>query len=163
MADPAGRIGRIAWISGPVQLQNSGAEAAEAAEKELAELVDKLMAGVRVFQAGGQEATDGNDLADRINRAAKSSAIRLYSQFDAADHEQWGKVLDEGNEGRRALVDQVRRRERRGGEGVRVGVIRRRCGRGARSDRFGPSRELGAPRPAPNPRKGSPSRLVGVR
>jgi hypothetical protein len=31
MADPAGRIGRIAWISGPVQLQNSGAEAAEAA------------------------------------------------------------------------------------------------------------------------------------
>ena len=69
------------------------------AEKELAELVDKLMAGVRVFQAGGQEATDGNDLADRINRAAKSSAIRLYSQFDAADHEQWGKVLDEARKG----------------------------------------------------------------
>jgi hypothetical protein len=60
------------------------------AEKELAELVDQLMAGVRVFQAGGQEATDGNDLADRINRAAKSSAIRLYSQFDAADHEHCG-------------------------------------------------------------------------
>jgi hypothetical protein len=69
------------------------------AEKELAELVDKLMAGVRVFQAGGQEAADGNDLADRINRAAKSSAIRLYSQFDAADHEQWGKVLDEARKG----------------------------------------------------------------
>jgi hypothetical protein len=69
------------------------------AEKELAELVDKLMAGVRVFQAGGQEATDGNDLAERINRAAKSSAIRLYSQFDAADHEQWGKVLDEARKG----------------------------------------------------------------
>jgi hypothetical protein len=69
------------------------------AEKELAELVDKLMAGVRVFQAGGQEATDGNDLADRINRAARSSAIRLYSQFDAADHEQWGKVLDEARKG----------------------------------------------------------------
>ena len=51
-------------------------------EKELVELVDKLMAGVRVFQAGGQEVTDGNDLADRINRAAKASAIRLYSQFD---------------------------------------------------------------------------------
>lgn len=69
------------------------------AEKELAELMDKLMAGVRVFQAGGQEATDGNDLADRINRAAKSSAIRLYSQFDAADHEHWGKVLDEARKG----------------------------------------------------------------
>jgi len=69
------------------------------AEKELAELVDKLMAGVRVFQAGGHEATDGNDLADRINRAAKSSAIRLHSQFDAADHEQWGKVYDEVRKG----------------------------------------------------------------
>ncbi len=69
------------------------------AEKELAELVDKLIAGVRVFQAGGNEATDGNDLADRINRAAKSSAIRLYSQFDAADHEQWGRVLDEARKG----------------------------------------------------------------
>lgn len=69
------------------------------AENELAELMDKLMAGVRVFQAGGQEVTDGNDLADRINRAAKSSAIRLYSQFDAADHEQWGKVLEEARKG----------------------------------------------------------------
>jgi len=69
------------------------------AEKELAELLDQLLAGVRVFQAGGQEAVDGNDLADRINRAAKSSAIRLYSQFDAADHAMWSKVLDEARKG----------------------------------------------------------------
>ena len=69
------------------------------AEKELGELLDKLFAGVRVFQAGGQEAIDGNDLSDRINRAAKSSAIRLYSQFDVADHEQWSKVLDEARKG----------------------------------------------------------------
>ena len=69
------------------------------AEKELAVLLDQLMAGVRVFQAGGQEAQDGNDLADRINRAAKSSAIRLYSQFDAADHDLWSKVLDEARKG----------------------------------------------------------------
>ena len=69
------------------------------AEKELAELVDQLQAGVRVFQAGGQEAVDGNDLADLINRAAKSSAIRLYSHFDAADHDQWSKVLDEARKG----------------------------------------------------------------
>lgn len=69
------------------------------AEKELAELLDQLLAGVRVFQAGGQEAQDGNDLADRINRAAKSSAIRLFSQFDAADHNLWSKVLDEARKG----------------------------------------------------------------
>lgn len=69
------------------------------AEKELAELLEQLIAGVRVFQAGGQESTDGNDLADRINRAAKSSAIRLYNQFDAADHDMWNKVLDEARKG----------------------------------------------------------------
>lgn len=69
------------------------------AQRELSELLDKLMAGVRVFQAGGQEAIEGSDLADRINRAAKASAIRLYSQFDVADHEQWGKVLDEARKG----------------------------------------------------------------
>jgi len=69
------------------------------AEKELVDLLDKLFGGVRVFQAGGQEALDGNDLADRINRAGKSSAIRLYSQFDAADHDQWSKALDEARKG----------------------------------------------------------------
>ena len=69
------------------------------AERELSELLDLLMAGVRVFQAGGQEASDGNELADRINRAARSSAIRLYSQFDAADHDMWSKVLDEARKG----------------------------------------------------------------
>lgn len=69
------------------------------AEKELDELLDQLLAGVRVFQAGGQEAQDGNDLAERINRAAKSSAIRLFSQFDAADHDLWSKVLDEARKG----------------------------------------------------------------
>lgn len=69
------------------------------AEKDLAELLEQLFGTVRVFQAGGQEAQDGNDLADRINRAAKSSSIRLYGQFDAADHDQWSKVLDEARKG----------------------------------------------------------------
>lgn len=69
------------------------------AEKELGDLLDGLTAGARVFQAGGQEAADGSDLADRINRAAKSSAIRLYSQFDVADHELWSKVLEESRKG----------------------------------------------------------------
>ena len=69
------------------------------AEKELADLLERLLAGVRVFQAGGQEAADGNNLADRINSAAKSSAIRLYNQFDTADHDHWGKVVDEARKG----------------------------------------------------------------
>ena len=46
------------------------------AEKELKSLLDALFAGARVFQAGGQEMTEGNELSERINRAAKASAIR---------------------------------------------------------------------------------------
>ena len=69
------------------------------AENELAELIEKLFAGVRLFMAGGQEANDGQDLPDRINRAAKSSVIRLFNQFDVADHAQWSKVLDEARKG----------------------------------------------------------------
>ncbi|NLZ11112.1 MAG: BREX system P-loop protein BrxC, partial [Alcaligenaceae bacterium] len=77
------------------------------AEKELHDLLDQLMTGVRVFQAGGQEASDGNDLAERINRAAKSSAIRLYNQFDVADHDKWSKVLDEARKGNLEALKQV--------------------------------------------------------
>lgn len=69
------------------------------AEKDLADLLGQLMVGVRVFQAGGQEASDGQDLADRINRAAKSSAVRLFNKFDAADHAGWNKALDEARKG----------------------------------------------------------------
>ena len=89
--NPSTEEGREAQRSMESRLHNG--------EKALGELLDQLLAGVRVFQAGGQEATDGNDLGDRINRAAKSSAIRLYSQFDAADHDMWSKVLDEARKG----------------------------------------------------------------
>ena len=69
------------------------------AEKEIQTIVDTLMGGVRVFQAGGQEVTDGTDLADRLNRAVKSSVIRLYREFDIADQKGWDKVLDDARKG----------------------------------------------------------------
>ncbi len=69
------------------------------ADKELGDLLGKLFTGVRVFQAGGQEVTEGNTLEDRLNRAAKSSAIRLYRDFDIADHDKWGKVVEEARKG----------------------------------------------------------------
>ena len=69
------------------------------ADKELKDLLDALFAGARVFQAGGQEVTEGNELSDRINRAAKASAIRLYKDFDIADSDHWSKVLDEARKG----------------------------------------------------------------
>ncbi len=69
------------------------------ADKELKDLLDALFAGARVFQAGGQEVIEGNELSDRINRAAKASAIRLYKDFDVADSDQWSKVLEEARKG----------------------------------------------------------------
>ena len=69
------------------------------AEKELGLLLDNLFSGIRVFQAGGQEVTEGAEIAERINRAAKSSAIRLYNQFDVADSDLWSKVLDASRNG----------------------------------------------------------------
>ncbi|OHV95317.1 hypothetical protein AKG95_19200 [Janthinobacterium lividum] len=69
------------------------------AEKEIADLVDKLFATVKVFQAGGHEVTEGNDLLDKLNRAAKASIVRLYRDFDVADQEGWGKVVEEARKG----------------------------------------------------------------
>jgi hypothetical protein len=57
------------------------------AEKELVELLELLVAGVRVFQAGGQEALTATTWLTASTARPSSSAIRLYSQFDAADHE----------------------------------------------------------------------------
>ena len=87
--------------------QRSMESRSRTAEKELVDLLERLFAEVRVFQAGGQEAIDGNDLADRINRAGKASAIRLFGQFDAADHDQWDKVLDEARKGNREALKAV--------------------------------------------------------
>lgn len=69
------------------------------AEKEIETIVGKLFEGVRVFQAGGQDVTDGADLTERLNRAVKSSVIRLYREFDIADQKGWDKVLDEARKG----------------------------------------------------------------
>jgi len=88
---PATEEGRDAQRSMESRLGN--------AEKELKHLLDQLFAGVRVFQAGGQEVSEGSDLSDRVNRAGKASAIRLYREFDIADHEKWDKVLDDARKG----------------------------------------------------------------
>lgn len=69
------------------------------AEKDIESIVGRLFDGVRVFQAGGQEVTEGADLTDRLNRAVKSSVIRLYREFDIADQKGWDKVVEEARKG----------------------------------------------------------------
>jgi len=63
------------------------------AQKQVQALLREIFDGVQVLQAGGNE-VDGNTITDRVQTAAKSSLIRLYREFDAADHTGWGKVYD---------------------------------------------------------------------
>jgi hypothetical protein len=69
------------------------------AEADIQRLLIKLFSDARLFQAGGQEITEANELFDKINKAGKASVVRLYSQFDVADSDQWGKVYDEAKKG----------------------------------------------------------------
>lgn len=63
------------------------------AQKQVQALLREIFDGVQVLQAGGNE-VDGNTIAERVETAAKASLIRLYRDFDAADHSGWGKVYD---------------------------------------------------------------------
>ncbi len=63
------------------------------ATKHVDIMLKEIMEGVRVFQAGGTEIFD-NDLKAQLEQAAKSSIVRLYRDFDKADHTGWGKVYN---------------------------------------------------------------------
>ena len=63
------------------------------AQKQVQVLLREIFDGVQVLQAGGNE-VDGNSIAERVETAARASLIRLYREFDAADHPGWGKVYD---------------------------------------------------------------------
>lgn len=68
------------------------------AQRNLSALIKEIMSNARVFQGGGNEIVD-NTLADQVNAAAINSLIRLYQQFDVADHPQWAKVFDNAKKG----------------------------------------------------------------
>jgi len=76
------------------------------AERRLVGLIDEVFAGARVFQGGGQEVF-GNDLADKVAQAARGSVVRLYPQFDAADHTRWNKVIERARKGDAAALEAV--------------------------------------------------------
>jgi hypothetical protein len=63
------------------------------AKKHVDIMLKEIIEGVRVFQAGGTEIFD-NNLKAQLEQAAKASVIRLYRDFDKADHSGWGKVYD---------------------------------------------------------------------
>ena len=65
-----------------------------AAERQIQTLLAEVFTGARVFQAGGTEVTDPDDLAGKLTAAGQKSVVRLYPQFDVADQAGWEKVLD---------------------------------------------------------------------
>ena len=76
-------------------------------ERDLKEQLDLLFAGVRVFQAGGQEVTEGSELSDKVNYAAKVSVARLYNEFGTADQANWGKALEEARKGNQECLKAI--------------------------------------------------------
>lgn len=63
------------------------------AQKQVQTLLKEIFDGVMVLQAGGNE-VDGNTITESVEIAAKASVIRLYGEFQDADHPGWGKVYD---------------------------------------------------------------------
>lgn len=61
------------------------------AQKQVDALLREIFDGVLVLQAGGNEVS-GNSITERIETAARASLVRLYRDFDAADHPGWEKV-----------------------------------------------------------------------
>lgn len=77
------------------------------AQKQVKALLREIFEGVLVLQAGGNE-VDGNSIAERIETAARASLVRLYRDFDQADHAGWGKVFDRaGKEGGQNALEAV--------------------------------------------------------
>jgi hypothetical protein len=70
----------------------------ETADRRLDALFRDLVAGARVFQGGGVEATVAN-LADAVQTAAGNSLARLFPKFSQADNANWSKVIERAREG----------------------------------------------------------------
>lgn len=70
----------------------------QVAEARIQELLDNAFSGTRVFQGDGSEVL-GNGLQEMVMEAAKNSLLRLYPQFQTADHPGWQKVYERAQKG----------------------------------------------------------------
>ncbi len=68
------------------------------AESRLKKLLAAVFREVRVLQAGGQELV-GIELADKVRTGCDSAMVRLFPQFDAADHPHWANVIERVRKG----------------------------------------------------------------
>lgn len=68
------------------------------ANARIDELLEKAIKGATVFQGGGIEVKIGG-LKESIIEAAHNSSLRLYTKYDDADHENWGKACESAQKG----------------------------------------------------------------
>lgn len=68
------------------------------AKRQIDSRLSDIFSAVQVYQAGGQQRTE-DKLAEKLSAAANDALIRLYPQFDTADHIAWGKVYERAKKG----------------------------------------------------------------
>ena len=76
------------------------------ATKLIETYLKEIFSGIRLFQAGGQE-VDGDALVDKLQAGGRSSLVRLYPDFDIADHNGWSKVFERARKGDNQALDAV--------------------------------------------------------
>jgi hypothetical protein len=76
------------------------------AQRHLGELLDQVFSGTRVYQAGGQE-IEGSTVLEAAKKAVENGLIRLYRNFDVADHPQWEKVVKQAQGGSESALEAV--------------------------------------------------------
>ena len=67
-------------------------------EERLAGLFQQVVASARVYQGGGN-LVDATDLRGAVELAARRSLVRLFPEFDIADHANWDKVISRARAG----------------------------------------------------------------
>ena len=70
-------------------------------------LLAEVVGAARVLQSGGQEIAGGMTLTENVEAAARNALVRLYPDFDDADHPGWEKVVDRAKKGSAEALDAV--------------------------------------------------------
>ncbi len=80
------------------------------ARQTLAALVEDILAGARVWLAGGHEIA-GVSVVKAVAEAADAAAGRLFPEFPAADHEKWDTVVKQARKGAGNALEAIGHRE----------------------------------------------------
>lgn len=73
----------------------------DARQREVA-IAKQMLAAARVYQAGGNEVTEGSSrdtFEPSLRKAVDNAVLRLYPDFGPADHTQWDRILRRVREG----------------------------------------------------------------